>query len=151
MFNHKSSPHGSVLQHQYRLLFDGFDKVYLLLRELNSDQSTNFRGGEGELREAFSALYHYRHNGQWYMAGIYVYSVFIQSAVQLMLPIQSLTHILTYQRRSAAMQGTNQLVRSNPGLGVLLQNTVTFGVRNQMQTGIRQNCGHLFRQKSKAR
>ena len=33
------------------------------------------------------------------------------------------THTFTHQRRLAAMQGTNQLVRSNWGLGVLLKDT----------------------------
>ena len=35
------------------------------------------------------------------------------------------TFTLTHQRRLAAMQGTNQLVRSNRGLGVLLRDTST--------------------------
>ena len=39
--------------------------------------------------------------------------------------IHSFTHTFTHQRRSAAMQGTNQLVRSNWGLGVLLRDTST--------------------------
>ena len=33
--------------------------------------------------------------------------------------IHPFTHTFTHQRRLAAMQGTNQLVRSNLGLGVL--------------------------------
>ena len=53
--------------------------------------------------------------------GQHLYSAFIQSAVQF-LP---LTHLFTHQRRLAAMQGTNQLVRSNWGLGVLLRDTST--------------------------
>ena len=36
-----------------------------------------------------------------------------------------ITHTFTHQRRLAAMQGTNQLVRSNWGLGVLLRDTST--------------------------
>ena len=35
------------------------------------------------------------------------------------------THTFTHQRRLAAMQGTNQLVRSNRGLGVSLRDTST--------------------------
>ena len=53
--------------------------------------------------------------------GLHVYSAFIQSAVQLMPPIHPFTHTFTHQRRLAAMQGTDQLVRSNWGLGVLLR------------------------------
>ena len=37
----------------------------------------------------------------------------------------SFTHTFTHQRRLAAKQGTNQLVRSNWGLGVLLKDTLT--------------------------
>ena len=37
----------------------------------------------------------------------------------------SFTHTFTHQRQLAAMQGTNQLVRSNWGLGVLLRDTST--------------------------
>ena len=36
-----------------------------------------------------------------------------------------LIHTLTHQRQLAALQGTNQLVRSNRGLGVLLRDTST--------------------------
>ena len=50
---------------------------------------------------------------------------FIQSAVQFMPLIHPFTHTFTHQRRLAAMQGTNQLVRSNRGLGVLLRDTST--------------------------
>ena len=39
--------------------------------------------------------------------------------------IHPFTHTFTHQRRLAAMQGTNQLVRSNWGLGVLLRDTWT--------------------------
>ena len=53
--------------------------------------------------------------------GLHLYSAFIQSAVQCM----PLIHPFTHQRRLAAMQGTNQLVRSNRGLGVLLRDTST--------------------------
>ena len=53
--------------------------------------------------------------------GLHLYSAFIQSALQF-LP---LVHPFTHQRRLAAMQGTNQLVRSNWGLGVLLRDTST--------------------------
>ena len=53
--------------------------------------------------------------------GLHLYSAFIQSALQF-LP---LIHPFTHQRRLAAMQGTNQLVRSNWGLGVLLRDTST--------------------------
>ena len=52
-------------------------------------------------------------------------SAFIQSAVQFLPLIHPLTHTFTHQRRLAAMQGTNQLVRSNWGLGVLLRDTST--------------------------
>ena len=64
--------------------------------------------------------------------GLHLYSAFIQSAVQFMpspsavMPlIHPFTHTFTHQRRLAAMQGTNQLVRSNRGLGVLLRDTST--------------------------
>ena len=59
--------------------------------------------------------------------GLHVYSAFIQSTVQFMPLIHPFTHThsLTHQRRLAAMQGTNQLVRSNLGLGVLLKDTST--------------------------
>ena len=52
---------------------------------------------------------------------LHLYSTFIQSAVQFM----PLIHTFTHQRRLAAMQGTNQLVRSNWGLGVSLKDTST--------------------------
>ena len=61
--------------------------------------------------------------------GLHLYSAFIQSAVQFMPLIHpfthTFTHTFTHQRRLAAMQGTNQLVRSNWGLGVLLKDTST--------------------------
>ena len=57
--------------------------------------------------------------------GLHLYSTFIQSAVQFMPLIHPFTHTFTHQRRLAAMQGTNQLVRSNWGLGVLLRDTST--------------------------
>ena len=57
--------------------------------------------------------------------GLHLYSAFIQSAVQFMPLIHPFTHTFTHQRRSAAMQGTNQLVRSNWGLGVSLRDTST--------------------------
>ena len=54
--------------------------------------------------------------------GLHLYSAFIQSAVQFMPLIHPFTHKFTHQRRLAAMQGTtNQRVRSNWGLGVLLR------------------------------
>ena len=57
--------------------------------------------------------------------GLHLYSAFIQSAVQFMPLIHPFTLTFTHQRRLAAMQGTNQLVRSNWGLGVLLRDTLT--------------------------
>ena len=53
--------------------------------------------------------------------GLHLYSAFIQSAVQFM----PLIHPFTYQQQLAAMQGTNQLIQSNWGLGVLLRDTST--------------------------
>ena len=53
--------------------------------------------------------------------GLHLYSAFIQSAVQCM----PLIHPFTHQRWLAAMQGTNQFVRSNWGLSVLLRDTST--------------------------
>ena len=53
--------------------------------------------------------------------GLHLHSTFIQSTVQF-LP---LIHPFTHQQRLAAMQGINQLVRSNWGLGVLLRDTST--------------------------
>ena len=53
--------------------------------------------------------------------GLHLYSAFIQSTVQSM----PLIHPFTHQGRLAAMQGTNQLVRSNWGLSVLLRDTST--------------------------
>ena len=55
--------------------------------------------------------------------GLHLYSAFIQSTVRFMPLIHPFRHTLTHQRRLAAMQGTNQLVRSNWGLGVLLRDT----------------------------
>ena len=49
--------------------------------------------------------------------GLYLYSAFIQSTVQFM----PLIHPFTHQRQLAAMQGTNQLIRSDWGRGVLLK------------------------------
>ena len=57
--------------------------------------------------------------------GLHLYSAFIQSALQFLPLIHPFTHTFTHQRRLAAMQGTNQLVRSNRGLGVLLRDTST--------------------------
>ena len=59
--------------------------------------------------------------------GLHLYSAFIQSALQFMPLIQPFTHThtLTHQRQLAAMLGTNQLIRSNWGLGVLLKDTAT--------------------------
>ena len=61
--------------------------------------------------------------------GLHLYSAFIQSAVQFMPFIHPFTHspihTFTHQQHLAAMQGTNQLVRSNWGLGVLLRDTST--------------------------
>ena len=54
---------------------------------------------------------------------LHLYSAFIQNALQIMPLIHPFTHTFTHQRRLAAMQGTNQLVRSNWGLGVLLKDT----------------------------
>ena len=53
--------------------------------------------------------------------GLHLYSAFIQSAVQFM----PLIHPFIHQRQLAVMQGTNQLIRSNWGLGVLLRDTST--------------------------
>ena len=55
--------------------------------------------------------------------GLHLY--FIQSALQCMPLIHPFTNTFTHQRRLAAMQGTNQLVRSNWELGVLLRDTLT--------------------------
>ena len=71
--------------------------------------------------------------GRWWLTslplemvnGLHLYSAFIQSAVQFKPLIHPFTHTFTHQRRLAAMQGTNQLVRSNRGLGVLLRDTST--------------------------
>ena len=57
--------------------------------------------------------------------GLHLYSAFIQSAVQCLPLIHPFTHTFTHQRRLAAMQSTNQLIRSNWGLGVLLKDTST--------------------------
>ena len=61
--------------------------------------------------------------------GLHLYSAFIQSTVQFMPLIHPFTH--THQRRLDAMQGTNQLVRSNWVLGVLLRDTSTCGGSNR--------------------
>ena len=45
--------------------------------------------------------------------GLHLYSAFIPSAVQFMPLIHPFTHTFTHQWRLAAMQGTNQLIRSN--------------------------------------
>ena len=50
---------------------------------------------------------------------------FIQSALQFMPLIHPFTQTFTYQRRLAAMQGTNQLIMSNWGWYVLLRDTST--------------------------
>ena len=57
--------------------------------------------------------------------GLHLYSAFIQSAAQFIPLIHPFTLTFTHQRRLAAMQGTNQLVRSNRGLGVSLRDTST--------------------------
>ena len=57
--------------------------------------------------------------------GLHLHSAFIQSAVQFMPLIHPFTHTFTHQRRLAAMQGSDQLVRSDRGLGVLLRDTST--------------------------
>ena len=70
--------------------------------------------------------------------GRHLYSAFIQSAVQFMPLIHPFTHTFTHQRRLAAMQGTNQLVRSNWGLGVLLRDTSTPSCNKQAYTSLQQ-------------
>ena len=60
-----------------------------------------------------------------YINGLHLYSAFIQSAVQFMPLIHPFTHTFTHQRRLAAMQGTDQLVGSNRGLGVSLRDIST--------------------------
>ena len=62
---------------------------------------------------------------------LHLYSAFIQSAVQFMPLIHPFTHTFTHQRRLAAMQGTNQLVRSNWGFGVFFRDTSTRPGRDQ--------------------
>ena len=57
---------------------------------------------------------------QSYVNGLHLYSAFIQSTVQFM----PLIHPFTHQQRLAAMQGTNQLVSCDQGLGVLLRDTL---------------------------
>ena len=58
--------------------------------------------------------------------GLHLYSTIIQSAVLFMPLIHPFTHTFTHQQQQlAAMQGTNQLIRSNWGLGVLLRDTST--------------------------
>ena len=54
-------------------------------------------------------------------SAVHLYSAFIQSSVQFMLLIHPFTqHTHTHTH---TMQGTNQLVKSNWGLGVLLRDT----------------------------
>ena len=53
--------------------------------------------------------------------GLHLYRAFIQSALQFMPH----SHTFTHQQQLAAMQGTNQLIRSNWGLGLLLRDTST--------------------------
>ena len=77
-------------------------------------------GGEGSLLGEVGVAV-----GGWWLNGLHLYSAFIQSAVQLMPLIHPFTHTFTHQWRLAAMQGTNQLVRSSRGLGVLLRDTST--------------------------
>ena len=69
-----------------------------------------------------------------YINGLYLYSAFIQSAVQLMPFI----HPFTHQWWLAAMQGTNQLIRSNWGFGVMLRDTSTHPGRDR--TGNPSDC-----------
>ena len=57
--------------------------------------------------------------------GLHLYSAFIQSTLQFMPLIHPFTHTFTHQRRLTAMQGPNQLIRSNWGLGILLRDTST--------------------------
>ena len=64
--------------------------------------------------------------------GLHLYSTFIQSTVQFM----PLIHTFTHQRRFAAMQGTNQLVRSNWGLGVLLRDTCLLSHIARVETSL---------------
>ena len=47
----------------------------------------------------------------------HLYRAAIQSAVQLMPLIHPFTHTFTHQRRLAAMQGTDQLVQEQSGVG----------------------------------
>ena len=55
-----------------------------------------------------------------------IYIAPLSKALYNFLPlIHPFTHTFTHQRQLAAMQGTNQLVRSNWGLGVLLRDTST--------------------------
>ena len=74
--------------------------------------------GEGQRQEVAKA-------GRMMVNGLHLYSAFIQSAVQFMPLIHPFTHTFTHQQRLAAMQGTNQLIRSNRGLGVLFRDTST--------------------------
>ena len=66
--------------------------------------------------------------------GLHLYSAFIQSAVQCMTLIHPFTHTFTHQRRSAAMQGTNQLVRSNRGLQSVPTHTLTLSTYTHSHT-----------------
>ena len=61
--------------------------------------------------------------------GKYLYSAFNQSAVQSMLLNDPFTH--SHQQLLAAMQGTNQPIRSILGLGALLRDTSTHAGQNQ--------------------
>ena len=62
---------------------------------------------------------------EMFLNGLHYIVPLFKSAVQFMPLIQPFTHTFTHQRRLVAMQGTNQLVRSNWGLGVLLRDTST--------------------------
>ena len=66
-----------------------------------------------------------REENKWWVNGLHLYSAFIQSTLQSMPLIHPFTHTFRHQQRLAAMQGTNQLIRSNWGLGVLLRDTST--------------------------
>ena len=62
---------------------------------------------------------------EFFVNGPHLYSAFIQSAVQCIPLIHPFTHTFTHQRRLAAVQDTDQLVRSSWGLGVFLRDTST--------------------------
>ena len=61
----------------------------------------------------------------FFQSAVHLYSAFIQSAVQFMPLIHPFTHTFTHQQQVAAMQGTDQLVRSIWGLYFLLRDTST--------------------------